>query len=307
MKSLTEEIKYNNNDLLLEKYYKRALEDETFKKLVISLGLEKNELMKYTSLLEKSANELKKCACCKNILSCKNDLEGYVYYPSVFQDNLTFNYVPCKYRKKIEEESRYQKNLYLFDMPKEIRNASMKDIRTDDVNRVPIIKWIKKFLDNYIKGTTTKGLYLSGSFGSGKTYLIAAMLNELAKNGKEVAIIYFPEFLRSLKSSFKDEDEFNQRFNYIKKVPLLLIDDIGAEPTTEWGRDEILGTILQYRMQEELPTFFTSNFNLKELEEHLSMTSKSMDKVKARRIMERIKQLTEYMELVGVNRRNENE
>ena len=56
-------------------------------------------------------------------------------------------------------------------------------------------------------------------------------------------------------------------------------------------------------MEEDLPTFFTSNFNLEELEEHLSKTSNGVEKVKARRIVERIKQLTVNMALITKNRR----
>ena len=63
---------------------------------------------------------------------------------------------------------------------------------------------------------------------------------------------------------------------------LLLIDDIGAETTTAWGRDEVLGTILQYRMQEGLITFFTSNFNISELEEHFSFSKNELYDIKYR-------------------------
>ena len=129
------------------------------------------------------------------------------------------------------------------------------------------------------------------------------MLNELAKKGSKIAIIYFPEFLRSLKASFNDDESYNNTFNYIKKIELLLIDDIGAETTTPWARDEILGTILQYRMQQQLPTFFTSNLNIKELEEHLSTTSKNIDLVKSRRIIERIKYLTDQIIMISENKR----
>ena len=89
----------------------------------------------------------------------------------------------------------------------------------------------------------------------------------------------------------------------LKKCDLLLIDDIGAESVTSWSRDEILSTILQYRMDEKLPTFFTSNLTIDELEAHLSETKESIDKVKARRIIERIKQLTDDIEIISVNRR----
>ena len=82
-----------------------------------------------------------------------------------------------------------------------------------------------------------------------------------------------------------------------------LLDDIGAENVSSFNRDEVLGPILQYRMEEGLPTFFTSNLTLEELEENLSLTTSGSDKVKARRIIERIKQLTKQMELVSKNRR----
>ena len=56
-------------------------------------------------------------------------------------------------------------------------------------------------------------------------------------------------------------------------------------------------------MQENLPTFFTSNFDLKALEEHFSFTKDSVEKVKARRIIERINQLSETKEMISKNLR----
>ena len=57
-------------------------------------------------------------------------------------------------------------------------------------------------------------------------------------------------------------------------------------------------------MENHLSTFFTSNLSLDELENSLSITSSGVDKVKARRIIERIKQLTITLELVSENRRD---
>ena len=57
-------------------------------------------------------------------------------------------------------------------------------------------------------------------------------------------------------------------------------------------------------MDNKKITFFTSNFTLDELENHLSETSTSTDKIKARRIIERIKELTVQISLIGENRRN---
>ena len=92
-------------------------------------------------------------------------------------------------------------------------------------------------------------------------------------------------------------------FEEVMTTPLLLLDDIGAEYLTSWARDEILGTILQYRMDEELPTFFTSNLDLKQLEAHFANTSSGKEEIKARRMIERIKDLTNPFELVGESNR----
>lgn len=283
----------------LESYFDESLEDTTFKKVVSKIKLPKEELIKYTSLIKDSCIELKNCENCPNIMECKNIVTGHVYYPSIEQNTLVFSYIPCKYKKKLDKDNMHYNNVVLMDMPKEILSASMKNIYTDDKNRLETIKWLTTFIKKYESGEKCKGLYLTGNFGCGKTYLVAACFNELAKKGKKVAVVYYPEFLRELKENF---DDFTYNFNRVKKVDLLLLDDIGAETVTNWNRDEILGTILQYRMQEGLPTFFTSNLTIKELEAHL-IGNDSEGKVKARRIIERIKYLTDNIVMIAENRR----
>lgn len=306
MKSMGEVIKdnYYVNQKKLEANYQEALDNNsTFKKLTKKLDLPSSYLMKYTSSLEESAKELDNCKNCKNILTCKNSYTGHVFYPNILNGNLVFDYVPCKYKKELDERNKYKNNIYLFEIPKEIKEASMKNIDLDNPDRFKIIKWLKKFLDEYKSGTGMKGIYLTGNFGCGKTYLISAALNELAKKDHKIAIIYYPEFLRSLKESFNEPELYNEKFKNIKRVEILLIDDIGAETMTEWSRDEVLGTILQYRMQEGLVTFFTSNLSIKELEEHFSYSAKGIEKVKAQRIIERIKYLSVEMTLISENKR----
>lgn len=285
----------------LKKNYDEAKLDPVFSSLVESLNMNENKLLSYTSRIEDCVIECKRCKGCKNLLSCQNKITGYVYMPQNIEGNLEFNYVACRYQKKYLEDHQYLNYVSLFSIPKEIKEARLKDIYVDDKKRFTAIKKVNEFLSNYRKNKQTKGLYLYGSFGSGKTYLIAALMNELAKDNVRSAIVFWPEFLRDLKASFNIG--YSEKFDLIKKSPLLLLDDIGAEVVTEWSRDEILGPILQYRMQEKLPTFFTSNLSLIELEEHLSMTKGNVDQVKARRIMERIKQLTEEVEMVSKNLR----
>ena len=290
-----------NNSLKVD--FNKELNNPYFSLVLEKIDLEENKLYKYTSRIKDCATEEQNCQNCKGLCFCKNEMKGYKLIPNVLDNKINFEYEACSYMKKNLKETSFLNNIKLYNEPSELKNARIKDIYVDDKSRVEVIKYINDYIKNYNKDRL-KALYLTGSFGSGKTYLISALFNELAKQNISSVIVYFPEFLRTLKSSFNDiENSYNERFNYVKNAKLLLIDDIGAENLTTWGRDEILGTILQYRMQENLPTFFTSNLNMKELEEHLSITTSSSDKVKARRTIERIKYLTDEMTLIGINRR----
>lgn len=283
----------------LEKEYLSSLKDEKFKELVENINLPKETLMKYTSLLEESAIEYHHCKHCKNIMECKNKIEGHAYLPKVSDNNLEFSYKACRYKEEILKNSSYLNSVSYYNTSDELKQAQMKNIYTNDTKRLEVVKWLKEFIDNY--PSVTKGLYLHGNFGCGKSYLIAALFNELGKKNIKSAIIFWPEFLRDLKASFGID--FNSKFEYIKNVPILLIDDIGAENMTGWGRDEILCPILQHRMDEKLLTFFSSNLDLKALEQHLSISNSGVEIVKARRIIERIKQLTETKEMISTNLR----
>lgn len=281
----------------IKQNYIKALEDEAFRRLITQYKIDEEVGMKYTSRLMDSSKEHTNCSNCPSLAACSNSVRGFCLTPKQNKNTINFSYDMCKYLKKEE----YRENVQVFDVAKDIKNASIKNIYTNDKNRIEIIKAIKNFINEYKKGTNPKGIYLHGSFGSGKTYLISALFNELAKSGTTSVIIHTPELLRSLKDSFSTD--YSEKFYLLKHTPLLLLDDIGAEYLTAWGRDEVIEPILQYRMDEELPTFFTSNFTILELEKHFTTASNSIDKVKARRIIERIKQLSVEVELISKNLR----
>ena len=235
----------------IKQNYIKALEDEAFRRLITQYKIDEEVGMKYTSRIMDSSKEHTNCSNCPSLAACSNSVRGFCLTPKQNKNTINFSYDMCKYLKKEE----YRENVQIFDVAKDIKNASIKNIYTNDKNRIEIIKAIKNFINEYKKGTNPKGIYLHGSFGSGKTYLISALFNELAKSGTTSVIIHTPELLRSLKDSFSTD--YSEKFYLLKHTPLLLLDDIGAEYLTAWGRDEVIEPILQYRMDEGLPTFFT--------------------------------------------------
>lgn len=296
MLSVKEVIKPNrDSDIKLKQEYIKALEDRQFKEFVNLLKIDNDLLMKYTSRLKEASCEFEHCKNCKGLSECKNKIRGFTLVPFRNKNSVGFSYRGCQYTRM----ESYKENVELFNVPTSVKNANFRNLYKDK-NRIEVIKKIKSYLSSYFTNKE-KAIYLHGSFGSGKTYLVAALLNELAKKDVKGIVIHLPEFLRGLKESFSSD--YSEKFDTIKKIPVLLIDDIGAEYLTGWARDEVIEPILQYRMDENLATFFTSNFNLEELESHLAVTSNSVDRVKAKRIIERIKQLSEPVELVSKNYR----
>src|SRR5690606_7794142 len=130
-----------------------------------------------------------------------------------------------------------------------------------------------------------KGLYLYGKFGVGKTFIMGAIANELADRQIETMLVYTPDFFREMKQSIGD-GTITEKLDRVKNAQVLILDDIGAEGISSWIRDDVLGVILQYRMMENLPTLFTSNYDFDELEEHLAYSERSgYERLKAMRIM----------------------
>ncbi len=286
----------NENIKELEKNFKQACENETFVKLVKKLKLTKKDALKITSKLEDCVFELEHCQNCRGLANCQNAYNGHIKMPKNENNHVFFTYLPCKYLKErsIEEKLKTAKLEEQFQ-------ARMKDIDFSDKKRTKVIKWLDEFFQKFNFKENHKGLYLYGNFGCGKTFLISALLNEL-KSQKQISceIVYFPELLRTLKN---DWDLYEEKINLYEQVDILCIDDIGAEKVTDWGRDEVLGTILQTRMNQNKTTFFTSNLSLEELESHFKASGSVDDMLKSRRIMERIKQLAIPMELISENKR----
>lgn len=201
-----------------------------------------------------------------------------------------------------EKEAAIKKRLNLINFPSSLKNVSFLDVYRDDVQRLTVLKRMIEFVNDY--PNNLKGLYLYGDFGVGKSFMVAALAHDLSeKRGVSSTLLHYPSFVIDVKNAIGDGN-VKTLVDEIKLSEVLILDDIGAEQSTAWVRDEILQVILQYRMQENLPTFFTSNFNFEDLEKHFAKGKNGNDETwETRRVMERIRYLAEETRLEGVNRR----
>ncbi|SUJ12749.1 Primosomal protein DnaI [Sporosarcina pasteurii] len=248
------------------------------------------------------------CDKCNSLTECTNIMKGFEPKLVLKSNLIDIEYVKCQLKLIDEDRRNISKMIESMYMPKDVMEAKLEDIDFEGnahKSRLTVIEKAEKFL--YELDETGKlprrGLYIHGPFGIGKSFILGALANELAQRRIRTVAVYVPEFLREIKQSIQDQT-LNEKVDYVKKAPVLILDDFGAEAMTSWTRDEILGAILQYRMAEQLPTFFTSNLSFKELEHHLTYTQRGeKDVVKAARIMERIQTVARPVELSGENRR----
>jgi DNA replication protein DnaC len=123
-----------------------------------------------------------------------------------------------------------------------------------------------------------ESIVLTGDTGSGKTHLAVAILRELITSGKVVSskggkFTTVPDLLLSIRSGFGNSSGFTQSeedfVNEYAKTPFLILDDLGAEKSTEWAT-ATLSAIIDKRYRELLPTIYTTNLTLDEIGNQLS-------------------------------------
>lgn len=215
-------------------------------------------------------------------------------------------YVPTQALLTQQKEAQIRQRVTAMHIAKDIRQASLRAFDRTTEGRDAAFSKAMRFIRTYPEQPKTfhQGLYLQGRFGVGKSYLLGAIANRLAELGFLTTFVHFPTFAVEMKAAI-GQDKVSEKLALIKKAEILMLDDIGAESMTSWIRDDILGVILQYRMQEQLATFFSSNLDWQALEAHLTVSQRGENEpLKAKRVMERIRYLAEEVSMTGSDRRN---
>lgn len=113
-------------------------------------------------------------------------------------------------------------------------------------------------------------LLLMGGFGTGKTHLAAAIANEVVNLGVETLFLTVPDLLDWLRFSYgSEETNYETRFDEIRNIRFLVLDDLGTQNTTAWAREKLF-QIINYRYTHRLPTLITTNLPLSQIDERIS-------------------------------------
>jgi DNA replication protein DnaC len=102
-------------------------------------------------------------------------------------------------------------------------------------------------------------LVITGPFGCGKTHLAAAIANYRSDLGHLPMFVSVPDLLDHLRATFGPYSNvtLDRRFEEIRTAPLLILDDLGTQSMTSWGREKLY-QLFNYRYLAELPTVITT-------------------------------------------------
>jgi DNA replication protein DnaC len=103
--------------------------------------------------------------------------------------------------------------------------------------------------------------------GAGKTHLAAAIANERVRLGHPGLLVVVPDLLDYLRAAFSPQGNisYDERFEEVRRAPMLVLDDLGTESATPWAKEKLF-QLINYRYVARLPTVVTTALGVGELD-----------------------------------------
>jgi DNA replication protein DnaC len=181
---------------------------------------------------------------------------------------------PCEC-KLSQREMRAHDELYRLSNIEPFREKTFENLNPN----VPGIQRAFNRAVEYARNPQGWLILMSNHYGVGKTHLAAAIANSLLARRYRVLFAIVPDLLDHLRSTFgpSSEVEYDERFETIRDVPVLLLDDLGTENTTQWAREKLF-QIINHRYNYRMPTVITTNREPKDIDPRIfsRMTDRSL-------------------------------
>jgi DNA replication protein DnaC len=141
-----------------------------------------------------------------------------------------------------------------------VRLADLRDVAGQREGRRVAERYLATFAARRVDGT---GLVFTGPVGTGKTAVLAALVNEVEAGDWTVAWCSAPELPRRL----RDFDKAPAYLAALRAADVLVIDEFGLERATEFTSVEIFD-LIDHRYRAKAPLLLTTNLSSAELADH---------------------------------------
>lgn len=198
--------------------------------------------------------------------------------------------------REAEEKRKRDRLQYLDNMRRtgfpdaEMREWTFsKSDHTDQKNENIARKYVANFDAMRSQGT---GLLLCGSVGTGKSFLAAAIANELIGQGTPCLMTNFSRIISRISEKFGGDQKYLDNLN---RFDLIIIDDLGAERDSEYMWEKVTD-VIDARYRAGLPLIVTTNLNPKDLYDPSD--------IRRQRVFSRLKEMCIFLEVNGADRRS---
>ena len=138
---------------------------------------------------------------------------------------------------------------------------------------------VKRICQDY--ATQPRGwLVLIGNVGCGKTHLACAIVNMMLRSGRSAHINTIAGMLDALRASMK-VGMFDEWIKRLKRVGLLVLDDLGAERATDWANEKMF-QLIDARYMNRQPLVVTTNLNPNDERIHARLRSRLQEGAKVK-------------------------
>ncbi|WP_346726918.1 ATP-binding protein [Bacillus suaedae] len=211
----------------------------------------------------------------------REDTHYHFLPPEEKRKTFHIQYLECDCHEVRQEKRKLEQTLKQAQIPEKFLDAGIKNF---DLTKYQLDEsrsaaaYAKRMAANFVEKfenikSTGKGIYFySRKKGSGKTRLAISIGNALLKKHGVVPLYTSATNIFSeIQSTFESDKSTVQVKEAFMKAKVLIIDDMGVEKSSgskkgssNWN-ERTMNDILEYRMNNNLITFFTANLPISEL------------------------------------------